>query len=167
LNWWSLISKAFALDNILRKDGRVHALQDQSRHPQAARSGTTRIVFRASGAAVFSGGSRYDSHRVHFVRVLFQTWTKCCQPEADTAVTAVQSRPGEGGVTANTQVFHSEGRSSSAPSSACEHSSRLWLANCYFACRRACNIVLSSGLSLWPLILKALAPDSILARYSH
>jgi len=44
----------------------------------------------------------------------------------------------------------------------------LWLANCYFACRRACNIVhFVLGLArieLVSLILKALAPDSILAR---
>jgi hypothetical protein len=41
-----------------------------------------------------------------------------------------------------------------------------WLVNCYFACRRACNIValcprLSAELSWWSLILKALALDRL------
>jgi hypothetical protein len=39
----------------------------------------------------------------------------------------------------------------------------LWLANCYFACRRACNIVFCPRVRRIELVV-AEAPDSILAR---
>ena len=53
MNWWSLISKVFAPDNMFGSDRHVLVLQDHSRHPRAARSGTTRILFRASGPPCF------------------------------------------------------------------------------------------------------------------
>jgi hypothetical protein len=56
LNWWSLISKVFAPDNIFGSDGNDPDTLSSVR------------------AAVFSGGSRYDSNRIHF-SVFVQTWT--------------------------------------------------------------------------------------------
>jgi hypothetical protein len=60
----SLISKVFAPDNIFGSDRRVLVLQDHSKHPRVARSGTTRILFRASGSPCFQvdhGTTRIES----------------------------------------------------------------------------------------------------------